>query len=451
MNVDTTKGRPNWTRWFGVLWLVGICWLGYNAISKELVRGTLILEGQTVPGFIIETWREVAATDDETNRIVYDHVAKYKYRVPDGREFIEDTFISNKLRKKIANEGVWPYPIEVQFLPSDPTVSVIKGEGHSIAGWIFGELGILIIFLCILSIPGILWVRRVETPKEKQKNSRIFIWKAFSEWRSVLEDMYRDILTPELEAKVRQSATDIKHGDDTETFEKLSGHLIDSMITTEKINEFRQRYSHIRVYHGCRTTDVQSYREKGLLLLSKDEQIERFRSIFLRGGYPELTEEMLKQSIQEVASLKKDAESDLCLGIDDKFIIKYCGHYLIYGCEYLGNLVSQLPVENIEKYRAVLRKIGKPTLIEINLPNTTKYNVEDNNIWELISEMLTGWAYCLSHSRTQPHRLDSTVTLFEPLPPEYICSCYHPIKIIDPFMRYKIYDAKTGEYEDSET
>ena len=283
------------------------------------------------------------------------------------------------------------------------------------------------------------------------KNNHIFIWKDFNEWKPVLEDMFEDILIPELEAKVRQSATDIIYGDDTETFEKLSGYSIDSMITPEKINEFRQRYSHIRVYHGCRTTDVQSYREKGLLLLSKDEQIERFRSIFLSGDHPELTEEKLQQSIQEVDSLKKDAESELCLGIDDKFINKYCGHYLIYGCEYLGNLVSQLPVENIEKYRAVLRKIGKPTLIEINLPNTTKYNVEDNNIWGWISEMLTGWTYCLSHSRTQPHRLDSTVTLFEPLPPEYICSCYHPIKIIDPLMGYKIYDAKTGKYEDSET
>lgn len=449
MNVDTTKGRPNWTRWFGVLWLVGICWLGYNAISRGLVRGTLILEGQTVPGLIIETWREVTATNDETNKIIYDHVAKYKYRVPDGREFTEDTFISNKLRKKIANEGVWPYPIEVQYLPSDPTVSVIKGEGHSIVGWLFGEIGILIIFLCILSIPGILWVRRVETPKEKQKNNRIFIWKDFREWKSVLEDMYREFLTPELKDKIRQNAPLIEYCDDPTPFKELSGHSIDSIITDDKINEFRQRYSHIRVYHGCRPTDPQSYYEKGILPLIalKDVQVNRFREIFLNGDFPELTEEMLQQSIKKVG--QKD--DDLCLAIDDRHIIKRAGHYLIYGGEYLGNLVTYLSVESTKKYDSVLRKIGKPTVFEINLPNTTEY-VSDDKIWRLYSRMLTEWLYNIAHSRTESNLLDSTFSLNEPLPPEYIHKHYNfTVKIPDPLMGYKIYNAKTGEYEDSET
>ena len=279
-------------------------------------------------------------------------------------------------------------------------------------------------------------------------SERIFIWKAFSEWRSVLEDMYRDILAPELEAKVRQSATDIKYGDDTETFEKLSGHSIDSMITKEKIDEFRQRYSHIRVYHGCRTTDVQSYYEKGILpsIALKDVQVARFREIFLSGRFPELTEEMLQQSIETVGPKSED----LCLVIDDRFIIEYCGHYLIYGSEYLSNLVSQLPIKNIEPYRSELRKIGKPTFFGINLLNTTEY-ISDGIIWILISEMLTRWIYCMAHSSTQSHYFDCTVSLTKPLLAEYIYSHYHPTKIVDPLMRNKIYNAETREYEDIET
>ncbi len=448
--MDTTKGRQNWTRWFGVLWLVGICWLGYNAISRELVEGTLILEGQTVPGLIIETWREVTSTDDETNSIVYDHVAKYKYRVPDGREFTKDTFISNKLRKKIANESVWPYPIEVQYLPSDPTVSVIKGEGHSIVGWLFGELGILIIFLCILSIPGILWVRRVETPKEKQSNKHIFIWKDFSEWKSALEDIYKEILTPEFKDKIRKKATLIKHYDNSIPFKELSGHSIDSIITDDKIKEFRQRYSHIRVYHGCRPTNVQSYYEKGILLLSKDEQIECFRTKFPSGDYPELTEEMLQQSIEKTAPYSVDSDGELCLAIDDRQIIKQAGLYLIYGGEYLGGIVTCLPVENTEKYDSVLRKNGTPTLFEINLPNKTKY-VSDPKIRSMYDRMLTEWLYNIAHSMTESNLYDNTFPLYEILPPKYIYSHYHPKKIPDPRMGFKIYNAETGEYEDTET
>jgi hypothetical protein len=254
--------------------------------------------------------------------------------------------------------------------------------------------------------------------------------------------MFKDILTPEFEAKVKQNRAIVEYCDDPEAFEKLAGHSIGSMVTTEKINEFRQRYSHIRVYHGCRPIDVQSYYEKGILpsVKLKDVQIARFREIFLNDNFPELTEEMLQQSIKEVGP----KEDELSLDIDDRFIIEYGGYYLIYGSEYLGNLVSNLSIENIEKYRSVLRKIGKPTLFEINLPNTVKY-VSDNDIFNVIYRMITEWTSCLAHSRTQPCHFGRTFEFSEPLPPEHICSHYHPRKITD--TGYKIYDAETGEYE----
>ena len=37
------------------------------------------------------------------------------------------------------------------------------------------------------------------------KNNYIFIWKAFEEWKPVLKDMLKDILTPELKAKAKQN------------------------------------------------------------------------------------------------------------------------------------------------------------------------------------------------------------------------------------------------------
>jgi hypothetical protein len=155
---------------------------------------------------------------------------------------------------------------------------------------------------------------------------------------------------------------------------------------------------------------------------------------------------MLQQSIKELAPYSDD-DGELCLAIDDRFIIEFCGLYLIYGSEYLAGLVIQLPIENTKKdqYLFALRKIGKPTFLEINLPNTSEY-VRDNVIWEIIQEMLTGWPYCLANSRTHPHHLDCTVSLSKPLLPKHICSHYHPRKIQDNHMGHKIYDAETGEY-----
>lgn len=153
----------------GVLWLLGICCLAYYTVSKELDTFALIQEGKTVPGLIIDTWTDIEG-DDETNVLIYIQGVTYKYRVPDGREFTKDAEISEKLRKKIANERVWPYPIEVEYLPAKPTVSSIKGEGLGIVGWAFGELGILLLLLVLLSVPGIFLIRR--KGRETSKNNK---------------------------------------------------------------------------------------------------------------------------------------------------------------------------------------------------------------------------------------------------------------------------------------
>ena len=282
------------------------------------------------------------------------------------------------------------------------------------------------------------------------ENKRIFIWKDFGEWKPVLEDMYKEILTPDLKGKIRQNKALVDDCEHPGAFEELSGHSIYSIITDDKIKEFRQHYSHIRVYHGCRPTDSQSYYEKGILpsIDQKNVQVGRFREIYLNGRFSELTEDMLRQSIKKVGP----KDDDLCLVIDDRFIIKRCGHYLIYGSEYLFDLASQLPIEDedIERFRSELRKIGKPTLIEINLPNTTEY-VSDGKILELYGDMLTGWLYNIAHLRTESNRLDFTFELDETLPSKYIHSHYHPKRIPDQEMGWKIYNAETGEYEDSET
>ncbi len=284
------------------------------------------------------------------------------------------------------------------------------------------------------------------------KNNRIFIWKDFSEWKPDLEGMFPNLLTQKLKDKARQSTTDIKDDEDIDVLDILSDYSIESLvdlITTEKINEFRPLYSHIRVYHACRTTNVQSYKENGILFLSKKEQIERFRSIFLSGDYPELTEEMLKKSIHEIDSIYKEPENEIFLGLDDKWILDVTGHYLIYGSEYLLALVAQLPIKNTKPYRSVLRTIGKPTFIEINLPNTHEY-VRDSSLRQLIYEMIRNWVYNIAHSKTECGWLDFTFSIYKPLPPEHICDHYHPTKIPDPHMGKKIYNVETDEYEDTD-
>lgn len=157
---------------FGVLCLLGACCLAYYIVSRELDTFALIKNGQTAPGFIIKTWREVTEADEQTNRIVSDQFAKYTYRIPDGRRFTKNVIISNKLGRTIAEEGVWPYPIDVKYLPEKPNVSFIKSEGKGIFGWAV-DLGIGLIIPSLLGVLGIVYLfkrRENKRPKAEQDN-----------------------------------------------------------------------------------------------------------------------------------------------------------------------------------------------------------------------------------------------------------------------------------------
>lgn len=279
--------------------------------------------------------------------------------------------------------------------------------------------------------------------KKPDENS-VFKWKDFAQWRPVLEGMFGGILaTPEVQARAGQA--DTEYGLSSVDFEKITGHSVDSLLNSDAVTEFRRLYPFIRVYHACRPTDVQIYYKKGLLpsIDVKDIQINRFREIFLSGRFPKLTEEMFQQSIEKRGS----ADEDLCLGIDDNWIIEFTGHYLIYGSEYLSTLVSQLPVKDVEPYLSELRKAGKPTFIEINLPNTIDYDVKDGDILELLYDMITTWIDNVAHSRAESGPLDCTFSIKRPIPPEHICGDYNPPRIPDSINGRRIYITETGEYE----
>lgn len=283
--------------------------------------------------------------------------------------------------------------------------------------------------------------------RRRQKPRRLFVWKDFQKWKPALEGMFPDILTPELEAKVRHHTPPVKYRNDSELFELFSGRSPEEIVTADKISEFRGLYSHIRVFHGCRPVDIQSYHTRGVMLRRREEQVQRFREIFLSGRFPGLSETMLQQSIAKLKGSDPDGTVDL--GLDDEWIIDMSGQFLIYGSEYLHNLVSQLPAdrEKRDQCHAELRRIGTPTFLLIDLPNTPEY-ASDGYVSQLLPDMLMTWVYNVAHGRMDSGPLDFTFTIRRTLPPEYICGCYTPPRISDPHMKPKVYVTTTGEYED---
>ena len=281
---------------------------------------------------------------------------------------------------------------------------------------------------------------------KNSENKRVFVWKNFTEWKPVLEGMFSDILTADFIDRIRQNKSRIEYHDDP-IFEELANREMPSIITPEKITDFRQLYSHIRVYHGCRPVDVKSYYRDGIAPCEEMRkiQIDRFRSIFLNGEYPELTEEMLQKSVK----MTHNPDIGSYFVLDDNFMIEGHGHYLIYGSEYLCGLVSNLPVENIEKYRSVLRKIGKPTILEIDLPNIIDL-APDERIRKILERILGEWMHNIAYDETRAGIFNLPWGVPKTLPPEYICSHFSPREIRDSLMGNKIYNTETGEYTERE-
>jgi hypothetical protein len=142
----------------GVVVFVGGCWFWYYLVGNPLQELALIQRAQIAPGFIVETWEVVG--DDDMGRAHWLHGAKYTYRLPDGREFTQTTKESpGRLKKEFLNLKK-PYSIEVQYLPENPTVSRIKGEGSdNILDWAWRKAGLGTLILVILLSPGFVLLR----------------------------------------------------------------------------------------------------------------------------------------------------------------------------------------------------------------------------------------------------------------------------------------------------
>jgi len=145
---------------WGVLWIVGACWFWYYLVGNPFDEFALIHRGQTTPGSIIDTWEEVE--DDTFGRAVWFHGATYTYRLPDGREFTQRSQVrSGRLGEEFRNLTE-PYPVEIEYLPENPSVSRIKGDGHdSLWSWLLLKVGLGSLLLAVFVSPGLILLRNV--------------------------------------------------------------------------------------------------------------------------------------------------------------------------------------------------------------------------------------------------------------------------------------------------
>jgi len=142
------------------------CFWLYTTLIDAWQELTLMRNHETCFGYIIETWEDMTGEADD-GRLIWEHGATYTYRLPDGREFTQYTRGHGRLKPEFQDLSQ-PYPIEVEYLPDNPTISRVKGDGpNNITGWLRTEVGYWAFFPLILLAIGV-----------------YLLWKAVSELRN---------------------------------------------------------------------------------------------------------------------------------------------------------------------------------------------------------------------------------------------------------------------------
>ena len=152
---------------YGILYTVVVLAIWWHIAGNPIVELNLILSAKDLTnGFIVDAWEDISEGDEGGSS--WTHSYHYEYQTPDGKKFDG----AEQGNGRIAIDLKHPHPIEVEYLPDDPTVSRIKGSGNADIGeWLWRKIGLGGILLIMFIAPGFIVIRNGINDIKKNKNS----------------------------------------------------------------------------------------------------------------------------------------------------------------------------------------------------------------------------------------------------------------------------------------
>lgn len=221
-----------------------------------------------------------------------------------------------------------------------------------------------------------------------------------------------------------------------ETWEPLLSGVGRRRTVSRVLSALRSVYSGARGFHGCRPRNLGSYYQDGIRVADFSTLDAWARTIFLTDEFREITPAAIDTAIARISTVDQQVVHAI---LDDRVLIHYAGHYLVYGSERVCAIAAALSRTGSTDYRQVLKRFGRPTIFEASLPwNTfTEHTLE--NLARRVREHLS-----IVKRTGLPPEMDFTVTLRQMISPTQILSHYHPDVVIDPLagmVEYKFDDA----------
>jgi hypothetical protein len=184
-------------------------------------------------------------------------------------------------------------------------------------------------------------------------------------------------------------------------------------------------YSVMRTYHGCCTEDAGSYFSDGLLTHNRERLRARVAAII--EAHPEIHYHRAK--LDRAMEKANNDHGKAYVVLSDAGLLKDSAHYLIHGSEWMMSLFD-------DRGRDILKCLGAPTLIEIDLPASMTHSATREHLAKVMLKEWTRLA-CNGHEWSAP--IDFAFTLIRDVPPQYIVGHSHPATMSDPHDEMRTY------------
>lgn len=257
--------------------------------------------------------------------------------------------------------------------------------------------------------------------------ARVWHWSDFASWQGEIRELLSDVLTKRVYARFHASPPEYPTCDDLEWLDAIieaqTGVVSDIKVLLA--SRLPTRYDAIRAFHGARPSDPAFYCAQGLRTLDTTEKLAGLVRLFDANGLS-VSKEQLAAATAVVTPEGRSGR--VYFEANDAHLLRHCGHYMLYGSEYLNGIAAHIS----ERHRAFLRTIGVPTVFVCDVPlaffSADQLEAYAGMALEAIFLAELGTPKDLGHEH-QP----SGLVIHTDLPAGCIVEYFHPTKLFDPY------------------
>lgn len=171
----------------------------------------------------------------------------------------------------------------------------------------------------------------------------------------------------------------------------------------------------VRLYHACRTIDIDSYYKKGLLVPTKDYYHNLFE-LYIKELNLEISEEKIRSGHDYIQ--KHKSENKIFFALMPNLLLGHAGHYLSYGSELI--LAAFCNIYGDLAHYLIKDKFGQATMIKVDIPIS---NLSDYRQQVICFDALS----CINaFLRNKEYYTNSDCWYDKNIPPSLISSHYFP-------------------------